>query len=94
MKRKPIVFSDVHRYMEQLERVKKYLLEHTNDLENEIDEAYNTLTFNLWGCISGGSSKMRVDRVRRIDIPDVSYRCRRGECLFIDKKGVLWVLRG
>ena len=49
MKRKPIVFSDVHRYMEQLERVKKYLLEHTNDLENEIDEAYNTLNLQLVG---------------------------------------------
>lgn len=41
-----------------------------------------------------GADVMRADRVRRIDIPDVSYRCRRGESLYIDKRGVLWVLRG
>ena len=37
---------------------------------------------------------VRAVRVRRSDIPGASYRCVRGEMLYIDKRGVLWVLRG
>lgn len=37
---------------------------------------------------------MKSVRVRRDSIKASSYRCVRGECLYIDGRGVLWVLRG